>query len=568
VARNLLAAGLHAPVDVTPVDVYDTTLRDGTQREGISLTVADKLRVAAEIDSLGVSYIEGGWPGANPKDTEFFRRVAAGELQLRRAVLTAFGMTRRPGGAAGNDPTLAALLEAATPVVCLVGKSDILHVTEALGTTAEENLAMVADSVRLLRREGRRVFFDAEHFFDGHARDPSYALEVLAAAAGAGAECVVLCDTNGGALPDRVEAVVREVVGVLGDTQVGVHVHNDTDCAVANSLVAVHGGATHVQGTVNGIGERCGNANLMSIIPNLKVKLGMDVVGDDDLRRLSHVAHAVAEVMNTTPDPHAPYVGHAAFAHKAGLHVSALAKREDLYQHVEPARVGNVLRLLVSELAGRSTVVLKGRDFGLDLTADGDAVNRILGRVKELEHAGYAFEAADASFELLVRSEMGEDVHAFTLESFRIIVERREDGRMVAEATIKLWVPGEGDAGGRGYRGEGVAGGDAGGRGYRGERLIGTGEGNGPVDALDQAFRAAVNGRFPGLAKLHLADYKARILDSDSGTAATTRVLIRSSNGEREWDTVGVSANVIEASWLAMADAYTYGLREQQDADA
>ena len=522
-----------------PVDLYDTTLRDGTQREGISLTVADKLRVAAEIDSLGVGYIEGGWPGANPKDTEFFRRAAAGELALQRATLTAFGMTRRPGRAADGDPGLAALLEAATPVVCLVGKSDVLHVTEALGTTGDENLAMVADSVRLLRAEGRRVFFDAEHFFDGHAHDEGYALDVVAAAAEAGAECVVLCDTNGGALPDRVEAVVRQVVGRLDGTQVGVHVHNDTDCAVANSLVAVRAGADHVQGTVNGIGERCGNANLMSIIPNLKLKLGLDVVGDDDLGRLAHVAHAIAEVMNLTPDPHAPYVGHAAFAHKAGLHVSALAKRDDLYQHVEPERVGNALRLLVSELAGRSTIVLKGKDFGLDLSGDHEAVNRVLDRIKDLEHAGYSFEAADASFELLVRSEMGHDDQAFTLESFRTIVEHRDDGRVVAEATIKLSVGST--------------------------RLIGTGEGNGPVDALDQAFRAAVNGRFPELAKLHLADYKARILDSDSGTAATTRVLIRSSDGEQEWDTVGVSANVIEASWLAMADAYAHGLRQAQE---
>ena len=522
-----------------PVDLYDTTLRDGTQREGISLTVADKLRVAAEIDSLGVGYIEGGWPGANPKDTEFFRRAAAGELVLERATLTAFGMTRRPGREAATDPTLGALLDAATPVVCLVGKSDVLHVAEALGTTAEENLAMVADSVRLLCAEGRRVFFDAEHFFDGHARDEAYALDVVAAAAEAGAECLVLCDTNGGALPDRVEAVVGQVVARALGAQVGVHVHNDTDCAVANSLAAVRAGASHVQGTVNGIGERCGNANLMSVIPNLKVKLGLDVVGDADLSRLTRVAHAVAELMNLTPDPHAPYVGHAAFAHKAGLHVSALAKRDDLYQHVEPDRVGNALRLLVSELAGRSTIVLKGKELGVDLSEEGPAVSRILDRIKELEHAGYAFEAADASFELLIRAEMGEDVQTFTLESFRTIVERRDDGRVVAEATVKLWV---GD-----------------------ERLIGTGEGNGPVDALDRAFRAAVNGRFPALAKFHLADYKARILDSDSGTAATTRVLIRSTDGEAEWDTVGVSANVIEASWRAMADAYTYGLHPAGD---
>jgi 2-isopropylmalate synthase len=529
------------------VDLYDTTLRDGTQQEGISLTVADKLRVARTIDSLGVAYIEGGWPGANPKDTEFFRRAAAGELQLARATLTAFGMTRRPRREAAGDPTLAALLQARTPVVCLVGKSWDVHVTEALGTTLDENLAMVFESVALLRAEGRRVFFDAEHFFDGHRADDKFALAVVEAATDAGAECVVLCDTNGGTLPDRVGAVVRDVIELVGDrTQVGVHVHNDTDCAVANSLVAVQAGATHVQGTVNGIGERCGNANLCSIIPNLKLKLGLDVVADDDLARLTHIAHTVAEVMNLAPNPHAPYVGHAAFAHKAGLHVSALAKRHDLYQHVEPETVGNSLRLLVSELAGRSTVVLKGRELGVDLSDDTAAVDRILDRVKSLEHVGYAFEAADASFELLVREESGTATEPFRLESFRTIVERREDGEVVAEATVKLWAPEE----------DGTAGGP--GQGWR--RLIGTGEGNGPVDALDQAFRAAVNGRFPVLARMHLSDYKVRILDAGAGTGATTRVLISSTDGDREWETVGVSPNIIEASWRAMADAYRYGL--------
>jgi 2-isopropylmalate synthase len=517
------------------VDLYDTTLRDGTQQEGIALTVADKLRVATVVDSLGVRYIEGGWPGANPKDTEFFRRAAAGDLQLRRATLTAFGMTRRPGAGAASDPVLAALLDAATPVVCVVGKSSPLHVTEALGTTLDENLAMVADSIRLLRAEGRRVFFDAEHFFDGHALDEAYALAVVSAAAEAGAECVVLCDTNGGALPDRVARVVGQVVGRLReDTQVGIHVHNDSACAVANSIVAVQAGATHVQGTVNGIGERCGNADLVAVTANLKLKLDLPVVSDEDLTRLTAVAHQVAEVCNLNPAPQAPYVGASAFAHKAGLHVSALAKRTDTYQHVEPERVGNSLRLLVSELAGRSTVVLKGAGFGLDLAGRGDVVDRVLTRVKELEHAGYTFEAADASFELLVRDETGDAPVAFTLESFRSIVERREDGRVVAEATVKLWV---GD-----------------------ERLIGTGEGNGPVDALDQAFRVAVAGHFPALAKLSLADYKVRIVDPHAGTAATTRVLITSTDGEREFTTVGVSPNVIEASWRAMADAYTYGL--------
>ena len=515
------------------LDLYDTTLRDGTQREGISVSVADKLRIAASIDTLGVAYIEGGWPGANPKDTEFFRRTAAGELPLQRAALVAFGMTRRPHRDAVADPVLAALLDARTPVVCLVGKSSSLHVTEALGVTREENLAMVADSIQLLRREGRRVFFDAEHFFDGHLEEEPYALDVVRVAAEAGAECVVLCDTNGGMMPDRVERVVRQVVELVGDrTQVGIHVHNDTDCAVANSLVAVHAGATHVQGTVNGIGERCGNANLMSIIPNLKLKCGLDVVDDADLGRLTHVAHQVAEVMNLIPNPHAPYVGHAAFAHKAGLHVSALAKRTDLYQHVDPACIGNNLRLLVSELAGRSTIVLKAAELGLDLP--GDAVTRILDQVKDLEHAGYTFEAADGSFELLVRDETGLTSERFRLESFRTIVERREDGSVVAEATVKVWVGGT--------------------------RLIGTSEGNGPVDALDQAFRAAVNGRYPQLAKLHLADYKVRILDPGTGTAATTRVLITSTDGEREFTTVGVSSNIIAASWQAMEDAYRYGL--------
>ena len=523
------------------LDLYDTTLRDGTQREGIALTVADKLKVASLIDTLGVGYIEGGWPGANPKDTAFFAAAAAGDLALEQATLTAFGMTRRPHAEAAGDATLEALLDAGTGVVCLVGKAWDLQVKEAIGTTLEENLAMVADSIRLLRAEGRRVLFDAEHFFDGHNHDAGYALAVVEAAAEAGAECVVLCDTNGGLLPDAVEAVTRDVVArITPRTQVGVHVHNDTDCAVANSLVALNAGASHVQGTINGIGERTGNANLCSIIPNLKLKRGIEVVDDEDLRRLTHVAHEIAEVMNLVPDPHAPYVGHAAFAHKAGLHVSALAKRADLYQHVEPERVGNSLRLLVSELAGKSTIVLKGEQLGLDLSQDGAAVGRVLERVKELEHAGYAFEAADASFELLVREETGLAQEFFRLEGFRVIVERREDQTMVAEATVKVWVTDD--------------------NGEWTDRRIGTAEGDGPVDALDHAFRAAVNGRFPHLEGVHLADYKVRIIDANAGTGATTRVLVSTTDGEQEWETVGVSRNIIEASWQAMADAYYYGL--------
>jgi 2-isopropylmalate synthase len=520
---------------VSRVDLYDTTLRDGTQQQGIAPTVADKLRIASVLDTLGVAYIEGGWPGANPKDTEFFQRAADGELTLKRATLSAFGMTRRPGRDAATDPALRALLEAGTEVVCLVGKAWDLHVREALGASLEEGVLMVAESVALLRGEGKRVFFDAEHFFDGYAADAGFALDVVRAAADSGAECVVLCDTNGGTLPDRLAAVVREVAGIAGTAQVGIHAHNDTDCAVANSLAAVAAGATHVQGTANGIGERCGNANLMSLIPNLQLKLGVPVVGEDDLAHLTRVAHEVAEVLNLTPDPHAPYVGHAAFAHKAGLHVSALAKRTDTYQHIDPALVGNDLRLLVSELAGRATVVLKGAEFGVDVT-DEQAL-RILERVKDLEHVGYTFEAADASFELLMRTETGQRRQQFRLESFRTIVERREDGVVVAEATVKLWI---GD-----------------------ERLIGTGEGNGPVDALDHAFRAALGDRLPVLGSLHLEDYKVRILDPGSGTGATTRVLVRSTDGERVWETVGVSPNVIEASWLALSDAYDYALLDE-----
>ena len=520
------------------LDLYDTTLRDGTQQQGVSPTVADKLRIAAVLDGLGVAYIEGGWPGANPKDTEFFARAAAGELDLKRATLTAFGMTRRPNSDPANDLTLRALLEAGTEAVCLVGKAWDLHVREALGTSLDEGVRMVAESVAFLRGEGRTVFFDAEHFFDGHAADPDFALDVVHAAAEAGAACVVLCDTNGGALPDRIERVVAEVVHAV-DAQVGIHAHNDTDCAVANSMAAVRAGATHVQGTANGIGERCGNANLMSLIPNLQLKLGIGVVDAADLAHLTSAAHEVAEVLNLTTDPHAPYVGHAAFAHKAGLHVSALVKRTETYQHVDPSLVGNDLRLLVSELAGRATVVLKGAEFGVDLN-DADAA-RVLERVKELEHVGYTFEAADASFELLMRSETGQRATRFRLESFRTIVERREDGAVVAEATVKLWI---GD-----------------------DRLIGTGEGNGPVDALDHAFRAAIGTRLPAVSSLHLEDYKVRILDAGSGTGATTRVLIRSTDGTREWETVGVSPNVIEASWLALSDAYDYALMDDADGD-
>ncbi len=512
-----------------PIELYDTTLRDGTQREGVSPTVADKLRVAEVIDALGVPLIEGGWPGANPKDTEFFKRAAEGELTLRHAQLAAFGMTRRPRAHAAGDPVLEALLEAGTPVVCVVGKASAWQVTEALGTTLDENLAMVAESIAHLRGEGRRVLFDAEHFFDGHRRDAAYALAVLEAAADAGAETVVCCDTNGGMLPDEVGRVVREVVTRVGArVQVGAHMHDDAACGVANSLAALDAGARHVQGTVNGIGERCGNADLLSVIGNLACKRGEPVVTDEALTHLTSTSLRVAELLNVSPDPHAAYVGTSAFAHKAGLHASALAKDPDAYQHIAPERVGNSLRMLVSELAGRSTVVLKAEALGLNLP--GDVVDRVLERVKEREHAGSTFEAADASFELLVREVAGELAEPYRLESYRVISERRAGGAIVAEATVKIVI--------------------------QDERLIGTAEGNGPVDALDHAFRMAVNGRFPALDELHLADYTVRILDGHQGTSSTTRVLVSSVHGDRELTTVGVSPNVIEASWRALSDAY------------
>ncbi len=522
---------------MSPVELYDTTLRDGTQREGIALSVHDKLRVARAIDELGVGYLEGGWPGANPKDTEFFAAARQGDLALERATLTAFGMTRRPRGEAAADPQLAALLEAGTEVVCLVGKSHVRHVTEAIGTSLEENLAMIADSVALLRGEGRRVLFDAEHFFDGHELDPAYAVAVLEAAADAGAETVVLCDTNGGMLPHWVHATTTKVVDHLADrdVRVGVHMHDDTGCAVANSLTGLQAGATHVQGTLNGVGERCGNADLGTVAADLALKLGLDVLDEQALARLTPTAHAVAEIMNLNPDAHAPYVGHAAFAHKAGLHASAMAKDPMLYQHVDPERVGNGTRLLVSELAGRANVRLKGAELGVDLDQDPGAAERVLERVKRLEQDGYTFEAADASLELLLREEGGETSERFVVESLRVIVDRGDEDGTRAEATVRVWVDGD--------------------------RQIGTGEGNGPVDALDQAFRAAVNGALPALDRISLVDYKVRILDDGAGTGATTRVLITSTDGEGDWETIGVSPNIIEASWKAMADAYRYGLR-------
>jgi 2-isopropylmalate synthase len=517
--------------------VYDTTLRDGAQQEGLTLTVADKLAIARRLDEFGVGFIEGGWPGAIPKDTEFFRRART-ELSLRHAQLAAFGSTRRPGAAVASDPQVAALRESGAPVVTLVAKSHDRHVALALRTTPAENLAMIGDTVRHLRSEGQRVFLDAEHFFDGYRSNPAYALEVVRAAAEAGADVVALCDTNGGMLPSEIGDVVAVVAAATG-ARLGIHCHDDAACAVANTLTAVGAGVTHVQGTANGYGERAGNANLFSVVAGLQLKQGRTVLPDGCLPEMSRVAHAISEVTNVTPSTHQPYVGFSAFAHKAGLHASAVKVDPMLYQHVDPALVGNDMRVLVSDMAGRASVEIKGRQLGYDLAGDAGTVGRVVGRVKDLEARGYTFEAADASFELLLRDELaGERLRHFKVESWRVIVERRADGALVSEATVKLWT--------------------------KGERIVATGEGNGPVNALDNALRLALERLYPELAMLELADYKVRILEGSHGTGAVTRVLIESGDGtgsaEGTWSTVGVDENIIAASWHALAEAVTYAL--------
>jgi 2-isopropylmalate synthase len=525
---------LTLPYDPEAFHVYDTTLRDGTQQEGLSLSVADKLTVARHLDDLGVGFIEGGWPGSNPKDAEFFAR-AKSELQLRTATLAAFGATRKAGIAAADDPQVAALREAQTAVVCLVAKSDLRHVERALRTTGAENLAMIRDTVEHLVREGRRVFLDAEHFFDGHDAHPEYALEVVHTAAQAGAEVVVLCDTNGGMLPSALVDAVGTVFTASG-ARLGIHCHNDTACAVANTLAAVEAGVTHVQGTANGYGERCGNADLFSVVAGLETKMSRQVLPTGRLREVVRISHAINEVANTTPDPKRPYVGSTAFAHKAGLHASAIKVDPDLYQHMDPGVVGNDMRMLVSELAGRATVELKGRELGLDLSNEREALGRVVEKVKDLESRGYVFEAAEASFELMLRAEVSGEARYFSLESWRVIIENRS-GETTSEATVKLW--------------------------SRGERIVATGEGKGPVNALDRALRAALEKTYPGLADLELVDYKVRIVEGAHGTGAITRVLVETSDGTTAWDTIGVDENIIAASWQALEDAVTYGLFRQ-----
>jgi 2-isopropylmalate synthase len=528
------------------MQVYDTTLRDGAQREGITYSVVDKLAVARLLDEFGVGFIEGGWPGAMPKDTEFFRRART-ELDLKHALLCAFGATRKAGLAVDRDPQVRALLDAQTPVVTLVAKSDSRHVERALRTTREENLAMVRDTVRFFVAEGRRVFLDCEHFFDGYLFEPDYTAEVAATALEAGAEAAVMCDTNGGMVPSKITRVTHEVrdrlaarLGMTAEEAVaklGIHCQNDTSCAVANTVAAVEAGVPHFQCTANGYGERPGNADLFAVVGNLQLKLGMPVLPEGCLAQMVRVSHAIAEIANIAPDTHQAYVGFSAFAHKAGLHASAIKVDPLLYNHVDPSVVGNDMRILVTEMAGRASVELKSRELGVDLAGHPQALSRVTDRVKELEALGWSFEAADASFELLVRTELAGGAYArpFALESYRVLVEHREDGAVVSEATVKLRV--------------------------RGERIIATAEGNGPVNALDEALRVALVRHYPELATFELADYKVRILEGSHGTGAVTRVLVETTGGRRDWTTVGVHENVVEASWHALVDALAYGLQ-------
>jgi 2-isopropylmalate synthase len=515
------------------LELYDTTLRDGAQMEGISLSVEDKLKIARKIDELGVHYIEGGYPGSNPKDAEFFERAKALPL---RAQLVAFGSTRRAGANAEDEPSLRSLVDAGTKAVCIVGKASDVHVRDVLETTGEENLAMIADTVRFLKKHGKAVFYDAEHYFDGYASDPKYSLQCLKSAASAGAGCLVLCDTNGGTITAKLVEAVRAAREAV-DVPLGIHTHNDAALAVANTLAAVEAGCVQVQGCVNGYGERCGNADLLGVIANLKLKIGLDVVTDDQLARLTDVSHYVSEIVNMVPYQYQPYVGGSAFAHKAGYHADGVIKSESSYQHVQPEAVGNRQSLLVSELAGSRGLLQHMRDAGLDL--DRDDARRVLDLVKQQESLGYQFEGAEASFELLVRRSLPGYVQPFELVDFWV-VERRatrdsdHSREMQAEAMVKVRV---------------------------GEELVQTAaEGNGPVNALDAAVRKALVGAYPGLERVRLIDYKVRIIDTAAGTGASVRVLIESSHDDELASTVGASTDIIEASWLALNDALEYWL--------
>lgn len=516
------------------VQLYDTTLRDGTQGEGVSFSVEDKLKIAQRLDDLGIDFIEGGWPGSNPKDIEFFRR--ANELQLKKARITAFGSTRRAGRDADNDENLRAILDSGVEVAAIFGKSWTFHVTNALRTTLDENLRMIEESVAFLTRNGIEVIYDAEHFFDGYRADPDYALSALRAAVAGGASVIVLCDTNGGRLPTEVFQTTQAVVEAFPGVRVGAHTHNDSGLGVANALMAVEAGASHVQGTINGYGERCGNADLVQVIANLQLKMGHDLLSKGQLAGLSDISRYVSELANLNPDNRQPYVGRSVFAHKGGMHVSALLRQPETYEHIDPELVGNKRRVLVSELSGASNIIYKAKELQIDLKKDSPALRRVVDLVKEMEHRGYHFEGAEASFELLLKRSLGMHQPYFQLVGYRMVSEKHDvlGEESLAEATVKLRI---------------------------GEELVHTaGEGNGPVNALDQALRKALEGEYPAIRRIRLSDYKVRVLNEKGGTGAKVRVLIQSSENGRSWGTIGVSTNIIEASWRALVDSIEYGL--------
>ncbi len=518
------------------IKIYDTTLRDGTQGEGVSFSMEDKVRLATRLDALGIHYIEGGWPGSNPKDLRFFRRMQ--DVAFKHAKLAAFSMTRRAGGRPESDANMQALVDAGAPVATIVGKSWDFHVTEALGTTRDENLAMIADTIAWLRPKMDEVMFDAEHFFDGFRANREYALATLRAAEGAGAHWLVLCDTNGGTLPAQLVEILREVKQVV-KAPLGIHVHNDAECAVANSLAAVAEGVGQVQGTMNGFGERCGNANLVSVIPGLVLKMRLDCIPENNLRELRDVSRFVSELANRKPWDAQPYVGDSAFAHKGGMHVSAVLKHPNTYEHIDPAAVGNHRRVLISELAGKSNVLWKAREYGIDLDQETPETRRILDRLKQLEDEGFQFEGAEASFELLMERALGRYKPYFVLDAYRVIVEEAgADGGPVAEATVRVRV--------------------------KGMLEHTAAAGNGPVNALDHALRKALEEFYPNLKEMRLLDYKVRILDESKGTAAKTRVLITSGDSRETWGTVGVADNIIEASWRALVDSVEFKLRADE----
>ncbi len=516
-------------MDLPLIQIYDTTLRDGTQSEGFTLSSNDKVRIAQKLDELGVAFIEGGWPGSNPKDVEFFER--ARDLQWKNALITAFGSTCRVKGRPEDDANIKALLDSQTPVCTIFGKTWTLHVREVLLTTLEDNLRIIEQSVAYLKANGKRVIYDAEHFFDGYQADPSYALETLSSAIRGGAETIVLCDTNGGTLPWEVERIIRDLKPALAHP-FGIHTHNDSECAVVNSLTAIREGAMQVQGTINGVGERCGNANLISIMADLELKMGYQCLPEGNISKLYDLSHFVAEVANITPDEHLPFVGKSAFAHKGGVHVAAMRRSSQSYQHIEPEKIGNKMRVVVSDLSGRGNLLSKAEEHGVEV--EGAEVVSVLNDVKELESRGFSFEAAEASVTMMLKRQEYGYKPPFELVDFFVNVEHRQGRGIFAEAMVKVRV--------------------------QGELLHTAAEGNGPVNALDNALRKALLGYYPQLVNFHLSDYKVRILDSDHGTEAITRVLIDTRNSTTRWSTVGASTNIIEASWRALADSMEYGL--------